>query len=135
MKVAKELMQENRIRHLPVIDTDQRIISMLSKHNLTDIQHFSDMPVDFFSTHPVQYVTEKTPLSTVALLMLEKKISSVLLCDDNKNVLGIITTDDLLYSFSQLLKEKEKSKLSNKQSIDFLASAGEFFRKLSDIGI
>ncbi|MFZ3229334.1 MAG: CBS domain-containing protein [Pseudobdellovibrio sp.] len=133
MKAAKQLMDENRIRHLPVISDENKIVAMLSKHDLTDVQKFQDLPIDLFANYPVSFVTIDTPLSTVATKMIEEKISSLVLCDSEKNAIGIITSDDLLFQFSQMLKEKENT--SSITKIDILTTAGEFFKKLADIGI
>lgn len=42
---AKELMSERRVRHLPVIDESKNVIGMLSKHDLTDVPKFQELPV------------------------------------------------------------------------------------------
>lgn len=136
MKQAGELMAEKRIRHLPIIDDNNDIIAMLSKHDLTDVNKFQQLPVDAFASYPVQYVNESTPLSTVALRMVESKISSVLISNEKKEVVGIITRDDLLYKLSQILKLEENKKESSEYNYNFLVTtAGEFFKKLSDVGI
>ncbi len=135
MNQARELLSEKRIRHLPVVNQDDQIIAILSQRDLTDVARFEDLPVDLFASCPVYYVTHETPLSGVVLLLIEKKISSLILCDSDKNAIGIITTDDLLYEFSQLLKEKEGQTSPHAVKADPLITAGELFRKLSDIGI
>jgi CBS domain-containing protein len=136
MNEARELMQIKRIRHLPIIDNNNDIIAMLSKHDLTDIEKFQELPVDFFASFPVEYVLESTPLSTVALRMVEKKISSVLISNEKKEVVGIITSDDLLFKLSQVLKNEEDKKEKSDFNLNMLVtSAGDFFKKLSDIGI
>lgn len=135
MANAKEIMKEKRIRHLPVIDDAGRVTAMLSKHDLSDTLKFQDMPVDLFASFPVHYVTPDTPLSSVALKIVSEKISALLICNSEKEVLGLITTDDLLLQFSLLLQEKEKADSFNWKNFDALRTAGEFIKKLSDIGI
>jgi acetoin utilization protein AcuB len=136
MQDARELMAVKRIRHLPIIDSNNNIISMLSKHDLTDVIKFQQLPVDSFASSPVQYVDESTPLSVVALRMVESKISSVLISNEKKEVVGIITSDDLLYKLSQILKIEENKKENSEYNYNFLiTTAGDFFKKLSDVGI
>jgi len=136
MKEASELMAVKRIRHLPVIDNNNDIIGMLSKHDLTDVTKFQQLPVDSFASYPVQYVNESTPLSAVALRMVESKISCVLISNHKKEVIGIITSDDLLYKLSQILKLEENKKENFEYNYNFLiTTAGDFFKKLSDVGI
>lgn len=132
---AKEIMKEHRIRHLPVIDENQQITSLISKHDFIDTDRFQDLPVDLFASRPLTCVTEDTPLRQVALIMLEKKISCVLMTDSNANLVGIITTDDLLFQLTELLKDEKESILEKFYKTDVIITAGEFFRKLSDIGI
>jgi acetoin utilization protein AcuB len=132
---AKSVMHERRIRHLPVIDDDNQILSVLSKSDMTDVLKFADMPVDLFASSPVKWVDMDTPLWRVANIMLENKISSVLLCDSEKRAVGIITTDDLLFQFSQLLREKENPGLGGWNMLNTMTTAGTFFNKLADIGI
>ena len=134
MKMAKDIMSDNRIRHLPVVNNEGQILSILTKSDLTDVLNLQDLPIDFFASSPVEYVTEETDIRTVALKMIEKKISSVLLTDNQNSVTGIITSNDLLYHLAHLLENSEK-KTQNSTSSSTIISIGEFFRKLSDIGI
>jgi acetoin utilization protein AcuB len=135
LKKAKEYMKEKRIRHLPIVDNENKVISIITQHDFTDIERFQELPADLFASFPVTYVTDETPLRNVALLMIEKKISCVLLTDSKTNVLGIITTDDLLYQLSEILKMKKDSYLPAWNSMDAVVSVGEFFKQLSNIGI
>lgn len=132
MGQAADLMKEKRVRHLPVVDDKQLINAMLSAHDMTDVLKFRDLSVDLFASFPVRTVKPNTPLSEVALIMLKEKISSLIL-EENDEAIGIITTDDLLFHFSLILKEKEKQ--GSYTWTDAMTTAGEFFRKLSDIGI
>lgn len=135
LQEAKNVMLDKRVRHLPVINEKNQIIGMLSSHDLTAHATLLTMPVDMFASAPVKYVTTETPLSTVAETMLEKKISCVLICDNEKNAIGIITTDDLLFQFAKILKEKESTAPHKWTQLDILTTAGEFFRSLSNVGI
>jgi acetoin utilization protein AcuB len=107
LKQAKEAMHENRIRHLPVINSDNQIIGMLSKHDLIASEKLNDMPVELFASISVKTVDPKDKISKVALVLLENKISSVIVKDENCQALGIITTDDLIYEFYRLTKKME----------------------------
>ncbi len=132
---AKELMKDKRIRHLPVINDKEEVISILSYHDFIGTDKLQDWGVDFFATTPVEYVTTETPLRQVVLKMLNNKISSVLLTDANNTVVGIITTHDILFHMSEMLKGSEEDTKKTWTGSDILITAGEFFRKLSDIGI
>lgn len=135
VREAQRLMKEKRIRHLPVIDAQNEIVAMLSQRDLSTAEKLQDMPVDLFSSFPVKFVGLGVPLSRVALIMVEEKISSVLVCDENNKAIGIITSDDLLFQLSQMLKVKENESATELTPLSALATAGEFFRRLSEIGI
>ncbi len=132
MGAAADLMREKRIRHLPVVDSENRINAMLSAHDMTDVLKFRDLPVDLFSSFPVQTVKPETPLSVVSLQLVKEKISC-LVVEENGEAVGIITSDDLLFHLSLILKEKEEK--GAYAWTDVLNTAGEFCKKLSDIGI
>lgn len=141
VSAAKEIMQERRIRHLPVINEANDIIGIVSRQDLTDISKFQELPVDIFASSPVVHVHSATPLREVTLKMLEKKISCVLVTDEHNEVTGIITTDDLLFHLAELLRDSKNEVVGKSVSSDSIFSMnslmtlGEFSRKLSDIGI
>jgi CBS domain-containing protein len=132
---ARLLMKEKRIHHLPIVDSENNIEGVLSSRDLTDISQFQNLPVEVFASYPVEYVTESESLRTVALKMIEKRISSVLLTDSENTVVGIITTNDLLFHFADLLKKVPSDEKKPWTDMDVVITVGEFFRKLSDIGI
>lgn len=132
MREAKEIMREKRIRHLPITNSENYITGILTAHDMTDVVKFHDMPVDIFASFPVKYVTPETTLSEVALKMIADKISGLIVVK-NEAAIGIITTDDLLFELSQILKNKEDG--SSPIWSDALVTAGELCRKLADVGI
>ena len=137
---AKQLMKEKRIRHLPVANYKNEIVGIFTERDLIGTDRFQDLPVEIFASPNVEYVTADTPLRNVALKMLEKKISCVLLTDDQQKLVGILTTDDLLFHLTQLLDpnhhNEENPTLFNKvKSLAWIETVGEFSKKLSDIGI
>lgn len=132
---ARLLMKEKRIHHLPVVDSENNIEGVLSSRDLTDIPQYQSLPVEVLASYPVEFVTEGESLRTVALKMIEKKISSVLLTDAENAVVGIVTTNDLLFHLAELLKKEPIGEKKSWTDMDVVITVGEFFRKLSDIGI
>lgn len=136
MAEARELMENRRVRHLPVLNESEEVIGMLSKHDLTDVPKFQDLPIELFASFPAQYVTLDTPISTVSLRMIEAKISSLVLADYSGEAVGIITTDDLLYELAKLTRENEEHTVAEwTGAITNVNTAGEISRRLADIGI
>lgn len=130
MKDAKQLMNEKRIRHLPIISENNEILGMLTRHDLTDVEKFQDFPVDLFSTFPIHAVTPETPISTVALFLIENKISSVIVKDNNNHAVGIITTDDLLFEFYKITKSQEEKPEYDLIQGDVERESGDFLSRL-----
>ena len=110
---AREMMDENRFRHLPIIDEDGVIVGVLSARDygqLEDLDGLSleDLTVEYFMNAPVEYVNQNMPVRSVVFKMLEKKISSLVVADDNEIAVGIVTTDDLLWHLAHLLKKDDQ---------------------------
>jgi CBS domain-containing protein len=122
------VFEENEISGAPVIDKEGRVIGVVSKTDLIrrcsegtiDIppaylfeilgeQAGEDVEVipealicveDFMTEDPVT-VTPETPVGYVARLMFEKRIHRVVVVDHDKFPVGIITSLDLLGSYSK----------------------------------
>lgn len=111
MDQAYLLMQSIRSRHLPVLDSSGVVIGMLSDRDFKRAMEvgnihpyvYEDVPVKFatearvkdYMNWPVEAIDENSPISMAARLMLDKKISS-LVVTRNRLGIGLITTDDLL---------------------------------------
>lgn len=83
---------------------------------------------------PVQFVLDETPLRKAIFQILESKISCLLVADSSDEIVGIVTTDDLLWHLSHLLLDETDPApaligFRTKQTI------GEIASELSEIGI
>lgn len=118
---AYKMMKTRDIRHLPVVNAENKIIGMLSDRDVQKAmitkkldEYYSDVviPSEFkvanFMNWPVYTVSEKTPLKAVAEIMIREKISSLVVEGANGNLKGIITTTDMLAYILQS-DENEKS--------------------------
>lgn len=121
MQKAYEVMKKNNIRHLPVIDMNGRLVGMISDRDLklaTYIKKVSEIEtelkfdpkdmVEDYMNWPVQTVDEKTPLDQVAQMMVDEKVSALIVNAPNHYMKGIITTDDLLLYLVEILTTSEK---------------------------
>lgn len=109
---AQKQMEELRIRHLPVVDEMDEIVGVLSQRDMgmllsADAQA---MPIEFLMSAPVRYMNQDTSLRSAVLKMLELKISSLLVSDENDNAIGIVTTDDMLWFLAHKLSEEPADK-------------------------
>lgn len=133
---AYSLMKEARIRHLPILNEDGEVSGIISYKNLLTNPSVLAMPVEFFMTFPVVEIHENTPLKNAILKMLEEKISSLLITNDKFEVVGIVTTDDILWQLASQLKP-DSDETENTASIltKGAETIGEIARLLSQAGI
>ena len=117
---ASRLMTEFQIRHLPVSD-GKKIIGMLSDRDVLlatnkfpvsgprgDVYINERRKVSEYMSSPVFKMSETAHLHELVRELLERKLSSVVIEDDNQNDIGIITTEDLLHFLFVSLSSKRK---------------------------
>ncbi len=106
---TRDLMNAHRIRHVPVVDAECRILGLVSQSDLLrgalggggdlpmSIQraYLRSIPVDEVMTSQVETVTPSTPISLAAKRMLDLKIGSLLVVEDDRLV-GILTENDFV---------------------------------------
>ena len=108
---AHQLMEENGIRHLPVV-RDDKVIGIISDRDLNLVYGFKmetkarienimhDCP---FSVH------KSSLLLDVAFEMSSRKIGSAIVTDDNGKLDGIFTTTDALNALVEILHPRGSS--------------------------
>lgn len=102
---ASRLMTNYWIRHLPVVDeAEEFIIGMLSERDLLTATS-ADIPVEEIMTTPLRTFSIETPLRTVVNSMIEEKISAFLITKEDE-IVGIVTSEDLLILLDQMLKKE-----------------------------
>lgn len=116
---AAELMREHNIRHLPVKDSLNRWVGILSdrdvlravipvdvSENEGTFQHNDEHLVRYFMSWPIRSVSMNDTVDYIAKLMINEKISCFLVVDVfSMEPEGIITTEDLM---KYLLKASQK---------------------------
>jgi CBS domain-containing protein len=102
---AYALMHAEGIRHLPVV-SGRRLVGMLSDRDIllratlcNGSVFVPDTPVRDVMITPVITCRETTPLSDVAAVMITRKIDSLPVLDQDGQLVGIITSSDLLEVF------------------------------------
>lgn len=133
LEQAKFAMDEKRIRHLAVFNDREQLTGIISQRDLANVRDPWASKVASYMSSPIEYVNQKESLRTVILRMLEKKISAVIIVDDNLKAVGIVTTDDILWCFADALKDSSESQTLFKfKDMQFV---GDLAYKLSSIGI
>lgn len=105
IETAESLMKINKIRHLPVVNNDNELSGILSAKDVAKVRDKSG-PIKNIMTTPVRVVKKNANVRSVIDLMLRNKISSILVAS-NDDIVGIVTTDDLLKLLSQVLNDNE----------------------------
>lgn len=105
VKQALETIEQQQIRHLPVVDAFDNLIGILSEKDL--LRANASALVESVMTGDVVTVTEYTALEEAARMMADHKISSLPVMRGEK-LIGIITETDLFRIFLELLGAREK---------------------------
>lgn len=120
--LAYEIMKEKGIRHLPVVDSNHKLVGILSDRDIQRamiVEKMSeynqkiiipkDLIVSDFMSWPVYTVNKETPIKTVTEIMIREKVSALVVENNNSDVIGIVTTNDLLAHLLQIIGESDKS--------------------------
>lgn len=111
LAAAWKLMQEHRVRHLPVMWGD-KVAGILSDRDLLAFAHRgvggelefpSGTAADAMTTKPFTALASAT-VSTLARLMLDAHIDSIPIVNKDDTLLGLVTSADLL----ELLTEPDQ---------------------------
>ncbi|WP_374029189.1 CBS domain-containing protein [Bdellovibrio bacteriovorus] len=101
---AYRLMTNFWIRHLPVMDeTDEFIVGMLSERDLLRAPS-QETPVNQVMSSPLKVFEVDAPIKAVVESMIEEKISAFLIAKEDE-VVGIVTSEDMLVLLDQLLEK------------------------------
>ena len=102
---ALGVIEERRLRHLPVMDENDALVGIVSEKEL--LRANRDESVHSVMTRDVVTVTEYTALEEAARIMADHKISSLPVMRAGKLV-GIITETALFRIFLEFLGAREK---------------------------
>jgi len=118
---ALRVMRQNQVRRLPVLDTDGKLIGIVSEK---DLLYASPSPATSLSIYEMHYMLSRlrvtelmtpdpitvppdTLLEEAALIMADSKIGGLPVVEDGKLV-GIITETDIFKVFLELLGARVK---------------------------
>ena len=118
---AHTYMLDQKVRHLPVVKSDDKMIGLIAEDDLLKAQPSSATSLSVWEIHyllmevkvkavmvkNVITTTEDTPIEEAAHLMLDHKIGCLPVIRDDKLV-GIITESDIFRTFMELFAAREK---------------------------
>ena len=99
VKQAYAQMQLADIRHLPVVDEDDRVVGILSNRDVLGALGESKglgVLVNQIMTRDVYFVHPETRGCEATALMLDHKIGSLPVVDRERRLVGILTETDIL---------------------------------------
>lgn len=148
LEKAYDKLSQNRIRHLPVVDDFGSIVGIISDrdfqramlrdkydNNLTTITEFpSSAKVGSFMSWPVKTVDARDSLADVCDIMVNQKISALLVSEESRLV-GIITHEDLLRVLSKILTEQKGGISQKVEQWAYNSPIGKVANLLSEAGI
>ena len=147
---AYNLMFSNKIRHLPVINNEGTIVGIISDRDIQRAMHsevgdqygFKTEQIEFkqdvkvldYMVWPVRCFDVSTDIKMVIRKMLDTKVSSFLI-KENEEVVGIVTTDDFLHLLHEMLDEDGQAKTYKLGDVIDLPLFGRMAQAASDMGI
>lgn len=115
---AKKLMSEKNIRHLPVVNGDNKLIGIVSDRDMRDAQPSSLLKEDDYDRiftqvmqRRIEDIMTREPLTIsvyytlqdTLLVMQEKKVGALPVVDEEGRLKGIMSTRDLLKAFVNIM--------------------------------
>jgi acetoin utilization protein AcuB len=102
---ARRMMERKNVRHLPVV-TGGRLVGILSDRDLLP-QAAASLTCGEAMTSSLVTCRPDTSVSRIAELMLAHKIDSVPVVDEEQQLVGLVTSSDLL----SLLVERHQAQI------------------------
>jgi acetoin utilization protein AcuB len=103
---AIHLMEENAIRHLPVVNRSQRLVGWVTlgdmKQGLLPAVVTGLSVADLMLREPITIYPD-ADLETAARIIFEKKIGGMPVVDGDNKVIGVITVTDILGAFIKIM--------------------------------
>ncbi len=147
LEAALNLMQAEHIRRLPVVDSNGKLVGIISERQLlaaspSDATTLSvyemrelmnKVTVEKIMTTRVLTVTADTPLEETARIMADNKIGGMPVVDGAK-VVGMITETDVFKVFLELLGAREKGLRLTIETRDAPGTLAKISKAIFDAG-
>ncbi len=100
LDVVAEAMRAGGFRRAPVVDTERRLLGIVTDRDLREHKGFlAASKVSAAMVEPALAVAPDDPIEDAARLMLERKIGGLPVIDSQRHVVGVVTETDLLRGF------------------------------------
>lgn len=137
------VMQENQIRHLPIMQ-DGKLLGMVSNRDIRwvvsafvtpDVKELQNQTIEKLMVRPVMTVDEDQPIEEAARIMRTHKVGSLMVLNDMDEVVGIVTGIDLLDAIINLTGVHQPS---SRLEVELRSEPGELARVsqlMADLGV
>ena len=122
LQQAHEIMQEQEIRHLPVVVEKNRLVGILSDRDIllradfdNDGMQIPDIDVGTAMTTEVVTCRPSSQMTDIAEIMLEHKIDAIPVTDELGEIIGLITSAD----FIELASRRRPFNLDEYRTVPF----------------
>jgi CBS domain-containing protein len=150
LDVAFTLMKKNNVRHLPVTNSRGHVVGMISDRDLQramkshvigsgvaiweSCEFDPSTVVANYMSWPVKTVDVNSTLKSVTDSMVKEKLSCFLVTKDSQ-VMGILTTEDLLKYLAKILGEDHSTWKETLADVFSFEKTGAYAQALADVGI
>ena len=145
---AFDLMKKERIRRLPVVDKNGKLVGIVSDKDLLRV---SPSPATTLSAYEIPYllskvkagdvmtkqvitVSEDTPIEDAARIMVDNKIGGLPVVDENDIVVGIITETDIFKTFLELIGARKPGVRITMYVKDVRGELARVAKAVADVG-
>lgn len=98
---AAEILKKFKIEHLPVIDSEKKLIGILSFYDLWEMNKchdtYKDILVGDIMTKKVARLNPNDKIGSVAEIFLENLFEAIPIVDDDNVLVGIVTMVDVIW--------------------------------------
>jgi hypothetical protein len=109
IQVARRVLHDSGVRHLPVVTEGKRLVGILSDRDLLATRRADSDHVAKLMTEAPQTVFLDTPAYEAAAVMLQQMFGCLPVVDSERRLLGLLTATDLLLEAHGLLSAESPS--------------------------
>ena len=97
---VKQLLEDEKIEHIPVVEGG-KLIGIISYHDLwelnKDFKEYSKIRAKEIMTRKVAWLEPSAKIGSAAEIFLQNLFHAIPICDEDKNLIGIITNLDVIW--------------------------------------
>src|SRR5690625_3761635 len=100
---ALQLLQQHKVRHIPIIDPEQQVIGIVSDRDVRDVSPsiFDENPDQSELNNEIQTIMSQ-PVVTIHPLDFVEEIARIFYDEEFSLLVGIVTEKDMFYTLIQL---------------------------------